>query len=110
MISPRIYFTSLLAVHIDSAAIVADIAVIIALELFTLLLVFVLYYGRITFKPWSIGEFHAFKTCTCFRADFVTIMAASPNITSDHCDILCCLLSAHVLFLDNLMVHMVGHS
>ena len=68
VISPRIYFTSLLAVHIDSAAIVADIAVIIALELFTLLLVFVLYFGESHsnlanhIQTWRIGELHAFKT------------------------------------------------
>ena len=49
--------------HIDSAAIVADIAVIIALELLRLLLLFVLYYGR-------TGESHsnlAHRRVTCIQ-------------------------------------------
>ena len=59
MISPRRYFTSLLAVHIDSAAIVSDIAVIVALELFTVLLVF-----------YIMGESHsnlAHRRVTCIQ-------------------------------------------
>ena len=67
---------------------------------------FILWENHI--QTWRIGELHAFKPCTCFRADFVTILAASPNITSDHCDILCCL---HMHFFWAIRwVHMVGHS